>query len=186
MHARRKFESALKVGAKNGHTLSETALKFFRRLYKIEEGARTLSWNERKKLREVESRPIWDEFKSWADVKGKRVPPKSKIGEAFHYFLGEYDHLIGYLEHGMFEMDNGFAERAIKSFAVGRKNWLFSDSEAGAEASSFFYSIVVTAKINGNDPYQILKTIFEKIPLAKTADDIEALADIILTRPTAH
>ena len=115
----------------------------------------------------------------------KKVPPKSKIGQAFHYFFGEYDHLIGYLENGMFEMDNGFAERAIKNFAIGRKNWMFSDTEAGAEASSFFYSIVVTAKLNGNDPYKILKTIFEKIPLAKSESDIDSLVDLILTRPTA-
>ena len=137
-------------------------------------------------LREKESRPIWNEFKVWADTNDKKVPPKSKIGQAFHYFINEYEYLVGYLEHGMLEMDNGFAERAITKFAIGRKNWLFADSEAGAEASSFFYSIVVTAKINGNDPYEVLKTIFEQIPFAKSADDIDRLADLIVTRPTSH
>ena len=81
-------------------------------------------------------------------------------------------------------MDNGFKARAIKNFAIGRKNWMFSDTEAGAEASSFFCSIVVTAKLNGNDPYQILKTIFEEIPLAISEADIDALVDLILARPT--
>ena len=185
MHGRRKFESAFKVGAKNGKGLGEVALGYYKRLYKIEEDLRGLPWDERKRVRDEKSKPIWDEFKTWAIANEKKVPPKSKIGQAFHYFFGEYDHLIGYLENGMFEMDNGFAERAIKNFAIGRKNWMFSDTEAGAEASSFFYSIVVTAKLNGNDPYKILKTIFEKIPLAKSESDIDSLVDLILTRPTA-
>lgn len=183
MHGRRYFESARKVGAKQGHTLAETALEYYRKLYEIEERARSMSWDERHMLRQKESVPIWDEFKSWADVYEKKVPPKSKIGKALQYFKNEYHYLIGYLKDGRLEMDNGFAERAIKSFAIGRKNWLFSSTEVGAEASSFFYSIVVSAKINGNDPYQILKTIFEQIPLAQTAEDIERLADLIITRP---
>jgi len=183
MHGRRKFEAAVRIGAQQGQSIGEEALKFYKRLYDIETKARLLSWDERHALRAKEAHSIWLEFKSWADAQAKKVPPKSKIGQAFHYFLNEYDYLIGYLKHGMFEMDNGFAERAITSFAIGRKNWLFADSEAGADAASFFYSIVVTAKINGNDPYVVLKTIFEQIPLAKTAEDIERLADIILTRP---
>jgi len=92
---------------------------------------------------------------------------------------------MGCLLDGRYEMDNGFAEHATTSFAVGRKNWLFADSEAGADASGLFYSLVVTAKINGNDPYQILKMLFEQIPLAKTIDDFERIADLILVRPSA-
>jgi transposase len=69
---------------------------------------------------------------------------------------------------------------------IGRKNWFFSIGEAGAEASSFFYSIIVTAKINGGDPYEILKKVFEIIPLAKTADDVDRIADLILAGPILH
>lgn len=186
MHSRRKFESAFKIGAKQGQSLGETALKFYRQLYAIEDRARSLSWDERQALRQQEAVPIWAEFKAWADHHEPKVPPKSKIGEAFRYFKNEYRYLTGYLAAGRLEMDNGFAERAIKNFAIGRKNWLFSDSEVGAEASSFFYSLLVTAKINGHDPYQVLTTVFEKIPLAQTAEDVERLADLIVTRPTAR
>jgi transposase len=80
-------------------------------------------------------------------------------------------------------MDNGFTERAIKYFAIGRKNWMFSDTVAGAQSSSVFYSFVVTAKLNGVDPYQAMKKIFDEVPLATTADDYDRLADILLGIP---
>jgi transposase len=190
MHGRRKFEAAFKngakIGTKNKESLAETALKFYKKLYDVETKCRSLSFEERSRVRQNESAPLWEEFKNWADVNSKKVPPKSKIGQAFHYFLGEYQYLVGYLDNGRLEMDNGFAERAIAKFAIGRKNWLFSIGEAGAEASSFFYSLVVTAKINGGDPYEILKRVFEMIPLAETADDIDRIADLILAGPILH
>lgn len=190
MHGRRKFEAAFKngakIGTKNKESLAETALKFYKKLYDVETKCRKLPFEERNRVRQIESLPLWAEFKNWVDVNHKKVPPKSKIGQAFHYFLGEYEYLIGYLSDGRLEMDNGFAERAIAKFAIGRKNWLFSIGEAGAEASSFFYSLIVSAKINGGDPYEILKKVFEMIPLAQTADDIDKIADLILAGPIVH
>lgn len=150
MHGRRYFYDAFE-GAKQGKPLAEQALQYYQALYKIEEDAKPLSAEQRYLLRLEKSQPIWDEFKAWADANNRKVPPKSKIGQAFHYFQAEYEHLIGYLKNGSFEMDNGFAERMIRKFAIGRNNWLFSDSVEGAEASSLFYSLLVTAKANGGD-----------------------------------
>lgn len=181
MHGRRKFREALSAGAKQGHTLAEVGLKFYHDLYEFEEPLKSVSFDERYKIRNLQAVPLWEKFKAWAVENQSKVPPKSKIGGAFHYFLNEYEYLIGYLKNGMFEMDNGFAERAIKYFAIGRKNWLFSDTESGAEASSLFYSFVVTAKLNGVNPYQALKQIFELVPLAETIDDFERLADLLVT-----
>jgi transposase len=186
MHGRRGFEKAHKTGARQGQTMAETALKFYGRIYDIEEEARQMSFEERHKLRSKKAAPVWAEFKVFALENQAKVPPKSKIGDAFRYFINEYDYLIGYLTAGHLEADNGFAERSIKNFAIGRKNWLFSDTEAGADASALFYSLVVTIKINGGDPYAVLKEIFTKIPLAKTIEDFENLADLIVsTRPQA-
>ena len=78
-------------------------------------------------------------------------------------------------------MDNGFTERAIRKFAIGRNNWMFSDTEDGADASALLYSLVVTAKVNGVNPYTALVKLFTAIPLAKTIEDFERLAEIILT-----
>jgi transposase len=182
MHGRRGFEKAAKEGAKNGRPLAEQGLKYYQLLYDIEGRAKEscMSWSERKVLRDAEAGPIWDEMKVWAETNSEKVPPKSKIGEAFHYFLGEFDLLKGYLLDGCLEIDNGFAERMIRKFAIGRNNWMFSDTEGGAHASALFYSFVITAKINGVNPYKALTKLFEKIPLATTIDDFERLADLLL------
>lgn len=180
MHGRRYFEKALKIGAKSGQTLAEVALRFYKRLYDHEEELRALPPDERYKLRQEVQVPIWEEFKSWAEDNHSKVPPKSKIGEAFKYFHSEYAYLTGYLQDGRLEMDNGFAERAIRSFAIGRNNWMFADSEAGAHASAMFYSLLCTAKINNVNIYESIKHLFNEIPKAKTIEDYERLADIIM------
>lgn len=182
MHGRRGFSDADK-GAKAGRSLASVALKHYDKLYDIEEKAKKLelSWTDRKLLRDVEAVPIWDEMKLWAEKQRERVPIKSLIGKALNYFLEQYDLLRGYLQDGRLEMDNGFAERAIRKFAIGRNNWMFSDTPEGAHASALFYSFVVTAKLNGVNPYLALKEIFERVPTASTADDYEALADLLLS-----
>ena len=186
MHGRRYFEEAFSFGSKTGKTLSEAALMFYQDLYKIEEKCRTLSAEERKAVRDQEAVPIWTAFNAWAEKHVGVVPESSKIGKAFQYFKNQNKELMGYLKDGRFEMDNGFAERAIRKFAIGRNNWMFSDTEDGAEASALFYSLIVTAKVNGVNPYTMLNTIFTEIPKAKTLEDIEHLVDLIVTRPLAQ
>ena len=139
-----------------------------------------MSPEERHRLRQEKHQPIWEEFKTWAEENHKKVPPKSKIGEAFQYFLSEHKYLVGYMQDGRLEMDNGFAERAIRKFAIGRNNWMFADSESGAHASAMFYSLLCTAKINGVNIYDAMKYLFEELPKARTLEDIERLADIIV------
>lgn len=186
MHGRRYFEEAFSFGAKTGKTLSETALKFYQDLYEIEEKCRALSPDERKAVRDKEAVPIWTAFNAWAEKYKDTVPESSKIGKAFQYFQNQNKELMGYLKDGRFEMDNGFAERAIRKFAIGRNNWMFSDTEDGAEASALFYSLIVTAKVNGVNPQKMLETIFTEIPKATTLEDIERLVDLIVTRPLAQ
>ena len=180
MHGRRYFEKALTVGAKPGQTLAEVAMKFYERLYDHEAVIRALSPDDRHRLRQEIQVPIWNEFKIWADGNHSKVPPKSKIGEAFKYFRSEYQYLTGYLLDGRLEMDNGFAERAIRKFAIGRNNWMFADTEAGAHASAMFYSLLCTAKVNDVNIYDAMKYLFNEIPKAKTIEDFEHLADIIM------
>ena len=183
MHGRRGFSDADK-GAKAGRGLAAVTLKFYDQLYDIEEKAKKqkLSWPERKLLRDIEAAPLWDEIKIWAEKHFVQVPRKSLIGEALYYFLEQYELLRGYLQHGCLEIDNGFAERAIRKFGIGRNNWMFSDSPEGAHASALFYSFVVTAKLNGVNPYQAIKMIFERIPTASSLEDYEALADLLFSQ----
>lgn len=180
MHGRRYFEQAVKTGAKAGTSLAEVAMKFYKRLYDHEEEIRQLPPDERHQARQEKQLPIWNEFKAWVDVNFSKVPPKSKIGEAFRYFRSEYEYLIGYLKDGRLEMDNGFAERAIRKFAIGRNNWMFADTEAGAHASAMFYSLLVTAKMNDVKIYEAMRHLFDEIPKAKSIEDYERLADVIM------
>ena len=181
MHARRRFEKAKTEGAPSGKSLGEVGLQFYKELYDLEEEIRDKTPEERYQMRNTRGRPIFEKMKVWVEETMPKVPIKSKIGEAFHYFLNEYDALIGYLQDGRLEMDNGFTERAIRKFAIGRNNWIFSDTEAGAHASSLLYSLVVTAKVNGVNPYAALVKIFTELPKAKCLEDYERLADIILS-----
>jgi hypothetical protein len=91
------------------------------------------------------------------------------------YLVNHWTELIRYLDDGRLEIDNNLAENAIRPFAVGRKNWLFSDSVNGAKASANLYSLIETAKTNGLEAYDYLRHIFTELPKAKNLDDYEAL-----------
>ncbi len=186
MHGRRGFRNAAD-GSPKSKGLAAIGLKFYRSLYAIEEEAKkkALTPEERHRLRQEKAVPIWAEFKVWSEDIQKKVPRKSSIGDALHYFLGEYEYLVGYLRDGTLEIDNGHVERMIKNFAIGRNNWLFSDTPEGAEASALFYSLVVTAKVNGVNPYRALEKIFTDLPLATTADDYARLASLLLSKNPA-
>jgi transposase len=183
MHGRRYFEQARVSGLEKTRGLSEQGLEYYRRLYAIEEKASLLKLTNQRRfeLRLREALPILEAMKLWVEVEIAKVPPKGKIGKAFRYFLNQYDYLCGYLKDGQLEIDNGFVERMIRKFAIGRNNWMFSDTVAGAQASSLFYSFVITAKVNGVDPYSALKRIFDELPLATTIDDFERLANYLLS-----
>ncbi len=180
MHARRRFESAFVNGVPSGKTLGEVGVKYFKAIYDVEDELREKPPEERQRIRFEEAKPIWEEMKAWAEKKKTKVPKQSKIGGAFQYLINEYEFLTNYLLDGRLEVDNGFTERAIRKFAIGRNAWLFSDQEAGAHASALLYSLVVTAKVNGANPYKALVQLFTQLPLAKTDDDYVRLADLIL------
>ncbi|MFN7904760.1 MAG: transposase, partial [Pseudobdellovibrionaceae bacterium] len=166
MHGRRYFEKAHTIGAKSVKSLAEKGLKFYQSLYEDEDKIRDKTPQERKKHRDEIQKPIWDEFKTWVQTEKENVPPKSKICEAFNYFENEYEYLTGYLKDGLIEMDNGFTERKIRKFAIGRNNWMFSDTEAGAHPSALLYSICLTAHTNEVNVYKLLVHLIKEIPKA--------------------
>lgn len=179
MHSRRRFEEAAVNGAKAGQNLGEEGLKLYEELYETEELIRDKPPDERFRVRNELAAPIFVKLRSLAEASRSKVPIKSKIYGALNYFLTNYEYLTGYLRDGRLEMDNGFTERAIRKFAIGRNNWMFSDTVAGADASSLLYSLVVTAKVNGVNPYAALVTLFTELPKAKTIEDYERLAEVI-------
>lgn len=180
MHARRYFEKANKMGSKSGRTLAEKGLVFFKTLYEIEDEIRDKTYDERFAVRLEKSKPLWEEMKILVDQEISKVPQDSLLGKALTYFANQYEQLIGYLKNGKIEIDSGYVERAIRKFAIGRNNWLFADSESGAESSALLYSIIITMKVNQVNPFKILKFIFEKLPSSSSIEDYENLADYIM------
>ena len=103
------------------------------------------------------------------------MTPKSELGKALRYLDHYWDRLVRYTERGDLPMDNNRVENAIRPFVVGRKNWLFSDTPAGAHASAVVYSLIETARANGRELYTWLRHVLRKLPHAGTVDDYEAL-----------
>lgn len=168
-HARRRFDEALTIMKKDftKEQLKETtayqAMARIGMLYKIEELIHDLPPEERYQERQKQSKPLLEAFFERLHTLEDLVDRASKIGEAILYTLNQKEYLKRYLEDGHLSIDNTAAERAIKNFAVGRRNWLFSKSIRGAEASATVYSITETAILNGLRPYNYLTHVLEKM-----------------------
>jgi len=174
-HARRKFVDAKKLQAKNKTGKADQALAYIQKLYLIEKQMKDEPPDQRYRVRQEQAKPIMDKIEQWLQKSLPHVPPKTALGNALTYLHNQWDHLIGYLDDGTYPIDNNLAENAIRPFAVGRKNWLFSQSQAGARASANLYSLVQTAKANNLNPYEYLKTIFKELPNAQSVEDVENL-----------
>ena len=173
-HARRKFIDALatlpKEAQSDENALANIALKYISGLYKIEKALHDASPEHREAVRNELSKDILDEFKKWLDRESKLTLPKSAIGQAITYCLNQWAKLNMFLKDGRLDIDNNRAERSIKPFVIGRKNWLFANTPRGAKTSAIIYSIVETAKENGLDPFAYLEYIFERINNIDSAD----------------
>lgn len=82
--------------------------------------------------------------------------PKSKLGDALYYAINQKKYLSAFLDDGRIEISNNRAERSIKPFVIGRKNWLFCNTPSGAKSSAIIYSIIETAKENGLNMFAVV------------------------------
>jgi len=182
MHARRRFHKAWLVSNKKSEIAAD-GIRMFKFLYDKEEEykKRGLTPDERKERRDQEIGPSLEEIKKWCGWNLQKVLPSSLVADALNYFINEYTELTAFLKNGRYEIDNGWVERQIKRFAVGRKNWLFSDTVDGAKASSILYSLTLTAKLNQRNPFEVMVEIFKNLPDARTIDDYECLANLLLS-----
>ena len=132
-------------------------------LYKIEEMIHDKTPEEKYEERQKQSRPIMEALFEWLHTMEDSVDRSSLIGDAILYTLNQEVYLKRYLEDGHLSIDNNSAERALKNFAVGRRNWLFAKSVRGADASALVYSITETALLNHLKPYAYLTYILDEL-----------------------
>ena len=132
-------------------------------LFKIEQDWQELSADERQKQREEKSRPILLALFEYLEKEKGHVPQASKLSKAINYCLSHHNELMNYLRDGNCSISNNLAERSIRPFTIGRKNWIFSGSPAGAEANAAAYSLIETCIANKVDTKEYLEYIFKNM-----------------------
>lgn len=172
-HARRKFMEAKTAQSKGKSGKADMALSLIQKLYRLETSLKDKSAQEKYEQRQTVAKPLLDKFRQW--LTQANVPPKSALGKAVGYCQNQWPKLNRYLEDGGLNIDNNRAERAVKPFVIGRKNWLFSNTANGASASAMLYSIIETAKANGLIPFDYIAHCLEQLSGEVSEKTIEAM-----------
>ena len=170
-HARRDFSDAVKAAdKKNPETVRQSvayqALQKIAEFYNADTALKELESAERLQIRQKEIKPLVEDFFVWVkrQIAECVVPPKSKTAQGLNYIINQEVYLKGFLEDGDIPIDNSASERAIRTFCLGKKNWMFHNTAKGAGASALVYSISETAKLNNFRPYNYFKYILTELP----------------------
>ena len=170
-HARRDFADAVKAADKKDsqavrNSIAYQALEKIGEFYGADTELKGLTSKERLQKRQEEIRPLVEDFFAWVkkQVAECAVPPKTKTGQGLQYIINQEQYLKVFLTDGNVPIDNSASERAIRTFCIGKKNWMFHNSANGASASANVYSISETAKLNNLRPYYYFKYILTELP----------------------
>ncbi|MBN2853722.1 MAG: IS66 family transposase [Clostridia bacterium] len=163
-HLKRKFFDAMITLPKDRPASSSAAkgVEYCDRLFHLERQFSELIHEERHRERERQAKPVVDEFFSWIGDLGSL--PGTLLGKTASYGMSQRKYLERYLSDGRLEISNNRAERSTNPFVMGRKNWLFTNAPNGAKARVIYYSLLVTAKENGLNPYEYLAWVFTNAP----------------------
>ena len=177
-HARRKFDEALKAMPEKAREGSAafTGKRYIDRLFEIERNIKNLTFEDKHTERLKRAKPVLEAFFVWLN---SDEYTKGALGKAVSYTLDQWKYLERYLLDGRLEISNNRAERSIKPFVIGRKNFLFANTPKGAKASAIIYSIVETAKECGVDPFAYLTYVFKTAPNGNF-HDIPLLLDSLM------
>lgn len=179
-HCRRYFHEALQALPKDKRGPEQLPARFMEligQLYKVEAEARRdkLDAQALQQRRKHHSVPVLQQIEALALQHVHGVLPGSLLGKALHYITAQWPKLKRYVDDGRYPIDNNACENAIRPFVVGRRNWLFADTVAGANASANLYSLLQTCLANSIDGYRYLRALLVELPRATTVEDFEAL-----------
>ena len=144
--------------------------------FEIEQKLEKLTDKERLEQRRLLSKPIIDEYYAWLQTIFK---PTGKLKKAIVYSLNQKEYLCAFLNHGEIEISNNQVENAIRPIVVGRKNWLFCDTQAGANASVVIFTLLETAKANGLNPEAYLNHLLSVLPERFAVDPQAVINDLM-------
>ncbi len=159
-HVRRKFYDLEQAHAS---PVAREALVRIGALYGIEETIRDKPPDERRAVRQVQSKPLLDSLRQWFEATLSKLSRKSETTVAIRYALSRWDALVRYIDDGHIEIDNNAAERSLRGVALGRKNYLFAGSDRGGERAAVIYSLIGSAKLTGLDPEAYLRDVLTRI-----------------------
>ncbi|MCI0655538.1 MAG: transposase [Acidobacteria bacterium] len=149
--------------------LAKQAIEKIGALFAVEQAATELTAEDRARMRQLHATPLLEELRAWLELTAAKVLPKSPMGQAITYTLNQWAALNVYLTDGRLAMTNNAAERAVKPFAIGRKNWLFFQTEGGGRTASVLMSLLMTAKAAGIHPGDYFKDVLLRISEPGTA-----------------
>lgn len=170
-HARRKF---FDLHVANKSQLAEQALHSIGWLYEVERNAKEMSDEDRWRLRQETAVPIAEKLHEWMLAQRDLVPEGSATAKALDYSLKRWVALSRYLDDGAVHIDNNWAEKQIRPWALGRKNWLFAGSLRSGKRAAAIMSLIQSTRLNGHDPYAYLKDELTRMPTHR-ASEIEQL-----------
>lgn len=147
-----------------GKSLAHLALKQIQAIYREESKLKDLSSEERLQLRELNVKPLVEAYFKWIKQNVDKVLEKSKTHNGLTYSINQEKYLTRFLEDGEVPMDNNAAEQTIRSFCIGRRNWMVIDTISGAKSSAIVYSIAETAKTTKLKPYEYFEYLLTEIP----------------------
>ena len=182
-HAKRKFAEIVKsTGTKTANgTIADKANRRIAAIYHVDNMYKGSSLEERLDNRKNSVKPLGDEYFTWLkSLQGSpEIDQSSKTAKAINYSINQEPYLRLFLTDAMIPLDNNDAERSIRAFCIGKKNWQIIDSKQGAEASAMFYSIAETAKANGLKPYEYFRYILEQMLLHLDDKPEEYISDLV-------
>jgi hypothetical protein len=159
-HARRKIHD---LHVRKATPTTTEALRRIGELYAIEEQIRGQLPDQRKRIRQEQSRPLLDDFEVWLRTRLLTLSTQSDTTKAINYMLNQWQALVYYCVDGIAEIDNNIAENALRGVALGRKNFMFLGADSGGERAAAMYSLIVSAKLNGIDPQAYLRHVLTHI-----------------------
>ena len=159
-HVRREFT---KVYESTKSATAREAIERIAELYEVEKRARFKSPRQRVALRQEYAKPIFDDLETWLRAQLNKISGKTPLAKAIKYALTRLPKARPYLDHGVLDLDNNTAERAVRPVTLGRKNYLFMGSEAGGDAAAIAYTLIETCKMNNVNPEAWLAWVLERI-----------------------
>ncbi len=156
-HMRRKFYEV--TIANDKANIAIAILEQIGEIYSIEADIRGLEPDKRLEERQKKSKVLVEKLFTGFRKAYDQLPKKSSTAKAISYALNNQKALMRFLDNGKIEIDNNAAERAMRSIAIGRKNWLFAGSDSGGHTAAIIYSIIETAKLNNINPWKYLQKV---------------------------